>query len=164
MIDPLQFRLLVIRPALVRLGLWSLAAERLLLGTALVESRLTYLKQKPGPALGLYQMEPATHFDIWKTYLAYRPGLALKVKGLAVGLPRAEQMVWNLFYATAMARLKYRRDRHALPGEHDLVGLGAYYKRVFNTYEGQGSAASFEERLRPFWGKPILTLDHLPYS
>ncbi len=161
MIDPLQFRLLVIRPALVRLGLWSLAAERLLLGTALAESWLGFLKQKPGPALGFYQMEPATHFDIWKNYLVYRPGLALKAKGLAAGLPRAEQMAWNLFYATAMARLQYRRDKHALPD--DLVGLGAYYKRVYNTYAGKGSAASFEGRLRPFWDKPVLTLDRLPY-
>ena len=162
MIDPLQFRLLIIRPALQRLGLWSLAAERLLLGTAIVESWLMYLKQKPGPALGFYQMEPASHFDIWKNYLAYRPGLAFKVKGLAVGLPRAQQMVWNLFYATAMARLQYRRDRFALPDANDLEGLAAYYKRVFNTAAGKGDVESFVGRMTPFWGKPTLTLDRLP--
>ena len=162
MIDPLQFRLLIIRPALQRLGLWSLAAERLLLGTAIAESWLMALKQKPGPALGFYQMEPATHFDIWKNYLLYRPALALKVKRLAVGRPRAQQMVWNLYYASALARLQYRRDRFALPDENDLVGLGDYYKRVYTTSEGQGSAASFVGRMTPFWGKPTLTLDTLP--
>ncbi len=161
MIDPLQFRLLVIRPALQRLGLWSLAAERLLLGTALAESRLVYLKQKPGPALGLFQMEPKTHADIWTHYLVYRPALALKVKGLAVGLPRAQQMVWNLFYATAMARLQYRRDKFALPSAESLPQLAATYKRVFNTPLGKGSAEGFERRLRPFWGKPVLTSDNL---
>lgn len=161
MIDPLQFRLLIIRPALQRLGLWSLTAERLLLGTAIAESWLVSLKQKPGPALGFYQMEPATHFDIWKNYLAYRPGLALKVKGLVKGLPRAQQMVWNLFYATAMARLQYRRDRFALPDENDLVGLGDYYKRVFNTEAGAGRAATFVGRMNPLWRKPTLTLDKL---
>ena len=167
MIDPLQFRLLVIRPALVRLGLWSLAAERLLLGTALAESYLAYLKQKPGPALGLFQIEPATHFDIWRNYLRYRPRLAAKVAGLtavfSLAHPPHERLITDLDYATVMARLVYRRDRFALPSSHDLVGLGAYYKRVFNTYAGKGSAASFEGRLRPFWNKPVLTLDQLPY-
>ena len=161
MIDPLQFRLLIIRPALQRLGLWSLAAERLLLGTAIAESWLVALKQKPGPALGFYQMEPATHFDIWRNYLAFRPGLAFKVKGLVKGLPRAEMMVWDLRYATALARLQYRRDKFALPDAEDLVGLGDYYKRVYTTVVGKGSAASFVGRMTPFWRKPTLTLDHL---
>ena len=36
---------LVIRSALEKLSLWSLSAEELVLGTAIVESGLTYLKQ-----------------------------------------------------------------------------------------------------------------------
>lgn len=167
MIEPLQFRLLVIRPALVNIGLWSLAAERLLFGTALAESWLEYLKQKPGPALGFYQIEPATHNDCWVNYLRYRPGLARKIGGLtavfALSHPPHERLVTDLDYATAIARIKYRRDRFALPSAYDLPGLAAYYKRVFNTDEGRGSAASFEGRMQPFWNKPALTLDHLPY-
>ena len=51
---------LVIRPALKKLRLWSPSAEELVFGTAIVESGLTYLKQHgDGPALGLWQVEPA---------------------------------------------------------------------------------------------------------
>jgi hypothetical protein len=50
-----DLRQYVIRPTLQRLGLWSLAAENLLLGTAAQESKLGYyLHQLEGPALGLY--------------------------------------------------------------------------------------------------------------
>ena len=53
MLDPGQFRRLVVRPALQAIGLCSPAAERLLLGTALTESGLTWLAQKGGgPARG----------------------------------------------------------------------------------------------------------------
>ena len=43
----------VIAPALDKIGLWSRAAEELVLGTAIVESGLTYLKQHgDGSGLG----------------------------------------------------------------------------------------------------------------
>ena len=35
----------VIAPALEKIGLWSRSAEELVLGTAIIESGLTYLKQ-----------------------------------------------------------------------------------------------------------------------
>ncbi|KAF0118141.1 MAG: hypothetical protein FD149_866 [Rhodospirillaceae bacterium] len=78
MCDSAHFVTTVIRPTLLHLGLHSPAAEALLLGTAIQESRLgTYLRQTGGgPALGVYQMEPATHEDIWTNFLAYRPDLA----------------------------------------------------------------------------------------
>lgn len=62
-----QLRLYVIRPTLEKIELWSEAAENLLLGTTAQESHMgTYIKQVgKGPALGIYQMEPATHKDIW---------------------------------------------------------------------------------------------------
>ena len=44
---------MVIRPALTEINFWSRSAEELVLGTAIVESGLTYLKQYgDGPALG----------------------------------------------------------------------------------------------------------------
>ena len=43
-------------------------------GTAAVESRMgTYLRQIGGPALGIWQVEPATHLDCWDNWLDYRP-------------------------------------------------------------------------------------------
>ena len=56
-----DLRVEVIRPALRALDLWSPAAEDLVLGTAAQESGLAYLRQiGGGPALGLWQIEPAT--------------------------------------------------------------------------------------------------------
>ena len=61
---------MVIRPALTKINLWSRSAEELVLGTAIVESGLTYLKQRgEGPALGLWQIEPATHEDLYTNFL-----------------------------------------------------------------------------------------------
>ena len=53
-----------------------------LLGTARVESDLRHRRQIGGPALGLFQMEPATHNDIWESYLKYRAQLAERVQKL----------------------------------------------------------------------------------
>jgi hypothetical protein len=54
-----SIRTQVIYPARNKMGMWSEAAGELVLGTAIVESNLTYLKQHgEGPALGLWQVEP----------------------------------------------------------------------------------------------------------
>ncbi len=52
-----QLRQMVIKPALEKLGLWSTAAEELVLDTAIVESSLIYNKTTwrrsgPGPLTG----------------------------------------------------------------------------------------------------------------
>ncbi len=133
MLDPGQFRRLVIRPALQAIGLCSPAAERLLLGTALTESGLRHLHQVDGPALGIFQIEPATHADVWANYLAYRENLASRVASLASERPRLDQLVWNLVYATAIARLIYYRRPEPLPAADDLAGLARYWKAHFNT-------------------------------
>ena len=60
-LDAKQLRELVIKPALLEIELWSEAAEELVLGTAIVESRLSFIKQLgSGPALGFWQIEPDT--------------------------------------------------------------------------------------------------------
>lgn len=141
-LDPQQFRLLVIRPVLERLGLHSQAAENLILGTALQESRLKYLKQLgAGPALGLMQMEPATHNDIWDNYLRYQPELAGLVKdfGLLGGRALPTTMAGNAYYAVAMARVHYRRVAAPIPGALDARALAAYWKQYYNTPGGAGT-------------------------
>ena len=76
MLAATQIRSMVIRPALEKLSLWSLNAEELVLGTAIVESGLTYLRQHgDGPALGLWQVEPSTQNDLYTNFLNYRPEL-----------------------------------------------------------------------------------------
>ena len=73
--------LAAIRPALTTLAAGGIAAEQLLLGTAIQESLLIHRQQLGGgPALGLFQMETATHDDCWNNFLKFRKGLADKVR------------------------------------------------------------------------------------
>ena len=74
--NPKHFSELIIVPTLNHLGMYSERAADLLLGTALVESKLTALKQTRGPALGVYQIEPLTHADI-RNYLRRKPDLQI---------------------------------------------------------------------------------------
>jgi hypothetical protein len=149
--SPGDFRADVIRPTLDRLALWSESAEVLLLGTALTESGLVWLRQKGGgPALGVYQIEPATHDDVWANYLAYRPGLRDRVAALRASEPEpAAQLITNLAYATAIARLIYRRRPEPLPPADDLAGLAAFWKAHYNTAGGAGTPDDFVNALRP---------------
>ncbi|MCG8689693.1 MAG: hypothetical protein MI806_00645 [Minwuiales bacterium] len=142
-----QFRARVVRPVLETIGLHSMAAENLLLGTAAQESNFRHLVQLGGgPALGLYQMEPATHDDIWENYLAFRGERAAKVEGfLVLDQDRTEQLVWNLAYATAMCRIHYLRVPSPLPAPDDVQGLGRYWKEFYNTSQGRGTVDEFVE-------------------
>lgn len=145
MIGVAHFRLLVVRPTLSYLGLWSTSAENLLVGTALQESGLRHLRQLgDGPARGLYQIEPATADDLWRNFLPNRPALSEKLNGLLAAAPsRTEQLTTNLAYATAVARLVYLRHPAPLPESDDVAALARYWKRYFNTARGKGSAAAF---------------------
>jgi hypothetical protein len=147
MLDIRQFRDRIVRPVLRAMEAHSPAAEALLLGTAAQESRCTYLCQLGGgPALGLYQMEPATHDDIWNSYLAFRQNLTDAVSAwLVPGKSRTEQLVWNLAYATAMCRVHYQRVPEALPAATDVPGLARYWKRHYNTVQGAGTEDEFIE-------------------
>lgn len=143
--DEKQFLQYIIDPVLKSLALWSPSARVLLLGTAMAESRLQYIHQiGGGPALGLYQMEPATHDDIVRNYLRYKPALSEIVEALStsslmvIGRP-AEEMQGNLYYATAMARVHYRRVREALPAAGDAAAMARYWKQYYNTPKGAGT-------------------------
>lgn len=152
MLDLTQFRSDIVRPILEDLELWSAAAENLLVGTALVESGLFYVRQlRGGPALGLFQMEPATHNDIWRNCLAFRNDLRGRVErlfGWSADLPdpeeRAGHLVWNAGYAAAMCRIHYLRVPAPLPEPGDVNGLAVYWKAHYNTPLGAGTAGKFE--------------------
>ncbi|MBY0274753.1 hypothetical protein K2Z84_05405 [Candidatus Binatia bacterium] len=153
-----QFREYVVRPVLRFLEPeipYSEAAENLLVGTALQESRLCYLDQldkagRPGPAFGLFQMERATHDDHWR-WIEARPELARKIKLLMADHPtdRMEQLRSNLAYATAMARVHYRRRTFPLPtNAGDIAALARIYKAHYNTPLGKATAAQFVKNYR----------------
>lgn len=142
--DMTHFRIEVIRPALKRLELWSMDAEFLLAGTALMESRFVYLRQLGGgPALGLYQVEPRTMRDVFDNYLAFRPVLRDQVELLMTAEAPEQQLITNLSFATAMARLVYRRSPLPLPAHDDAAAVADVWKRAYNTHLGAGDPAEF---------------------
>lgn len=150
-LDPRQFLVRVVRPALLRISLDTPAAQVLVLGTALTESHLRYLDQvdpadKLGPALGVYQMEGPTHADLWKNFLIRHVALRLTVGRLSVfysgDSPDPGELVWNLAYATAMCRVHYRRDLMPLPAADNALAMAEYWKRSYNTPRGKGRVES----------------------
>lgn len=152
MLDSEQFRTLIVRPAITELELWSQAAENLLIGTALVESQLTHLRQLPdGPALGVFQMEPVTHRDLWDNWLHYRPHLAAIMTGESAGQAiDAKILIWNLRYAAMCCRLQYRRVPEPLPAAADVAGLARYWKSHWNTPHGRGDPEKFVSLYRRY--------------
>jgi hypothetical protein len=123
---------------------YSESAVNLLLLTWATESHGgRYIKQLgDGPALGVFQMEPATYRDLWRNYLSYKDGLAGKVNGLGLELSAfddCESMIGNLYYATAMARVHYYRSTYKLPVADDVPGLAKMWKTVYNTHLGKGT-------------------------
>ena len=137
-----QLRELVIRPALQHIELWTPAAENLVLGTALVESKAEYVHQVQGPALGLWQMEPATHDDIWKNYLHFNRRLANLVEQLqtdAAITAGSLELIGNLYYGAAMCRVHYRRALEPIPAEKDAEAMARYWKAHYNTVLGAGT-------------------------
>lgn len=126
---------LSIRKALHKISKYSPAAEQLLLATAMQESDLKYTTQiGGGPALSYFQIEPATHDDIWNNYLKYRPSLAQKVTSLMTSpaANKIDELRTNTAYAAAIARIKYARVAEAIPNLDDISSMAAYWRKYYN--------------------------------
>lgn len=132
-----ELRDYVIRPVLKSLGMYTPAAEVLLLGTAAVETGLgSHLKVKHHRGLGVYRIDPLTHLHIWDTHLVFNEDLASKVRGLAsqhgfLATPHAE-LATNLSYSTAIARLIYQRVDKPIPNPDDLPALANYWRKFYH--------------------------------
>lgn len=141
-----DLRQLVIRPVTISLGLGGDGVEELLLGTAIQESGAgrSLDQNGGGPALGLWQMEPRTHDDIWTNFLGNRPELAQRVLTWTfTALPKSVQMIGNLYYACAMARVQYFRSPRPIPSPGDLRGQAEMYKAVYNTPLGAATVEQY---------------------
>lgn len=158
MIDPNDFMTHVIVPTLHRLRtaderLSSLAAAQLLLGTAIMESRLTYLAQRGGgPAQGFFQIEPATLNDTYRRYLyENRPDLKRVVDGLVLpGMTLDTQLAGNAHFGCAIARVKFWMSPLPMPEADDIDGLGAYWKEIYNTHLGAGTGPEWALNYRRY--------------
>src|SRR6266478_1286657 len=101
---PDQLRFYIVRPSLAFLGtaLATRFAEDLLLATCAQESRLgEYLHQENGPALGIYQIEPASLHDLWFWVQHRRP--RWDAAFVATGINPAatidnEAVIYNLWF------------------------------------------------------------------
>lgn len=155
MIEPRHLLEHVIRPVLKDIGYWSEAAERLVLGTACQESQCgRWLVQlENGPARGIFQIEPATEKDCWDNFIQHRQELRQRVTywrgrwGNGMG---ADEMVWNLAYATAMCRIHYLRVPDPIPD--NLPAQAAFWKKFYNTEKGKGTVEEYLNNWNRFVG------------
>lgn len=147
MINPKQFIKYVLRPTLKPHDWWSPSAERLLMGTMAQESHCgQYLHQIGGPALGVFQMEPATLRDLWSNWLKFRgdKSQVLSRKSMT-GIKHDEplNLIYSLPYATLATRFHYMRVPQSLPEEGDWQGYAWYWKEHYNTVGGKGTEEEF---------------------
>jgi hypothetical protein len=140
--DKNQLRDLINR-TLTNVNLYSEEAVNLLMGTAAQESRLgVYIKQINGPALGVFQMEPNTFYDICNNYLKYKTDLSIAIrKESGVYVFESGVLEWNLKLAICTSRVHYLRCPGKLP--NTIEGMAAYWKKYYNTPLGKGTEQEF---------------------
>lgn len=153
MFDCAQFRTYIIEPVLSKLQVYSKDAEELLVFTCAAESLGgTYLAQNKGPALGIYQMEPATYSDIWENFIRKNSKYAM-LMSLNMGcsrIPAPDRLIYDLHYATAMARYHYMRVKKSLPCSSDVDSIWDFYKQYYNTPNGAADKSGAIERYTAF--------------
>jgi hypothetical protein len=153
MIDCSQFRSLIIEPVLSKLRIYSKNAEELLVFTCAAESLGgTFLHQVKGPSLGIYQMNSNTYTDIWVNYIRARNQLAT-LMAIHFGcnkIPETERLIFDLHFATAMARIHYLRMPGNLPEANDVEGIWEYYKKYYNTEKGKAKKEDSIKKYQDF--------------
>jgi len=143
----------VIKRALYDLQLLSDDAVELLVFTCANESHGgTYLHQVKGPALGIYQMEPATYNDIWQNYIQHKSSILIQLihNFQAPTMPSEDRLVYDLRFATAMARLHYARVNEPLPKASNIEAIWNYYKTHYNTLAGKANLIQAQEAYHRF--------------
>ncbi|GBQ28447.1 hypothetical protein AA12717_2955 [Gluconacetobacter sacchari DSM 12717] len=121
------------------------ARRQLMAGIGNVESGYRARRQVGGPALGWWQVEPATHDDLCRNWLPYHPALAAITRSLlparygGVLIGSAQAMVENDEYAACIGSLVFFRSAAPLPPRDDPVAQCAAWKRGYNTVLGAGA-------------------------
>lgn len=136
----------------------SPVARQLILATFAQESHCgEYIKQVKGPALGIGQMEPVTIADLYKNFAtgSKRDTLYQFLSPAEIERPELIGVVGNLHYATALARMNYRRFPGALPPFDDRPALWAYYKKYWNSTLG----AATEKEFNANWDRFVKGVD-----
>ena len=97
------------------------------------------------PAIGFWQIEPATMNDMIENYINYRSKYKKTLISLGMNFEKDTIMsiMSNMAVQAALCRLHYRRDKDPLPSWDDMEGQAKYWKRVYNTVEGRGTVKHF---------------------
>jgi hypothetical protein len=133
-----DLRELIIRPTLLHLNDWSLAAENLLIGTAAQESLLAFrIRSNDTKKLGLFQISADTHTRIWDEYIVLDPEIASRLRGLAsqqqfLKSPHNE-LATNLSYATGVAWMIYKQRLQQLPEHNNIKALAQCWADYYCT-------------------------------
>jgi hypothetical protein len=134
MVNPYQFANLILEPAYKACNMYSLNAMYLMTCIAGVESKLTHLKQLPnGPAVGLFQVEPATYIDTCR-YLNLHPALRDQILSYCQyeSLPNVDALIHNLAFNALIARVKIWMIPEQIPSYKDPAAQAAYYEKYYN--------------------------------
>ena len=135
----------IINETLDQMDLNSEDAVEMIYRTGNAESGYRTLQQYGGgPALGFFQMEPATCRDIWDNYVMYRPKYRDKLYSLGFDDGKMDYcLMSNVGVQVALCRLHYRRVPSALPKAEDLEGQAKYWKEHYNSHLGKGTIEHF---------------------
>lgn len=94
-----------------------------------------YIAQVGGPALGIIQMEPATHDDVWKHGDSIWDN-AVELEIITIYQsnnkqhPSAKRLIYDLRYNIFMLRQKLFMDPDALPS--NVEDMAVYLKKYWN--------------------------------
>lgn len=134
----------------------------LILGTAAAESRMGfYNRQVRGPAIGMFQMEPNTAWDILQNYVAYRDIMKDAIKAVTGCSMRSRsglinELEFNPELQVVMCGIHYRRRKAQLI-DREPETLAAIWKEKYNTYKGKGTIEHFvhayNKYITPFIGE-----------
>tara|TARA_Y100000310_G_scaffold109498_1_gene107950 strand:- start:182 stop:643 length:462 start_codon:yes stop_codon:yes gene_type:complete len=132
---------------LKKINMHSKDAAAMVYATGMAESGYKYLSQMgDGPAIGFFQLEPATMKDIMDNYVAYRKPILKSLQDLGYKDSDSEYRVKsNIALQVAFCRLKYRRDPFPLPMWWNKKDQSEYWKRAYNTELGKGTVEHFLE-------------------
>lgn len=119
----------VIKPTLDYLGEYSASAERELLAAAQRQHDEGLFAARAASLGLLFCISSAQHRDLWDRYLAFRPEIASRVRGLAsqrafLTNPDSE-LTTNLRYCTAIAWLLIKRARAQAEWQEPAPALAA---------------------------------------
>ena len=139
----------IITPALQAINSYTDDRLDMVFFTGGVETLYQHIRQINGPALGLFQQEPADQDDIWRNLLGQSSKNHL-VNGLVYLSKRPgiyQELEVNPFYAAAMCAIHYMRYPEPLPKAGNRTAQAEYWKCFYNTVAGKGTPGEALERM-----------------